>query len=96
MEEQYNIVNSLKEMTPIEIAKFILIVIAVVALGFVILNGFIKFQFYNRIMSQPCDICLEDNPELELISKIPSYENGKIISQEVQLYNLTFGLEVPS
>ena len=94
-EQTYTIYNSLKEMTPNELARFILIVVATIALGFVILNGFIKFQYYNRIMSNPCDVCLEDNPELMLNKKIPEFNEDKIISQEDLLYNLTFDLRVP-
>jgi len=100
MEEEekkcYNMLEQLNELTPYELSKFILIVVVTIALGFVILNGFIKFNYYNRVMSNPCDVCLEDNPELMLTPNIQEYIIGEPISQEYLLYNSTFDLRVPS
>jgi len=84
-------------MTPNEQAKFVLIIIAVVALGFLAVNGFVKWRYYNRLMMTPCDICLEDNPELTLTQKVPNLVgDNRIIFQEDLLYNSTFDLEVAS
>jgi len=46
-------------------AKFILIIIIIVALGLFLVNQFIKFRYYNYVLSDPCQVCKDLNPNIE-------------------------------
>jgi disulfide bond formation protein DsbB len=46
----------------IQIAKFVAIVIGVVALGMFALNSFMDYYFKNQLLLTPCELCVELNP----------------------------------
>lgn len=46
----------------IDIAKFCLIVIGVVALGLLAVNQFMDYRFKNYFLLDPCGMCAELNP----------------------------------
>lgn len=45
--------------------KDVLTILIVIALGFIIVNGFISFKYKMQLVLLPCDKCLIDNPHLE-------------------------------
>jgi len=48
-----------------DIAKLILIIIIIVAIGLFSINQFIKFRYYNYVLTDPCQVCQDLNPGLE-------------------------------
>lgn len=44
--------------------KTALYILGVVALGFLALNGFMKFLYNNQLAKAPCDLCKEKNPDV--------------------------------
>lgn len=59
--------------------KFILIIIAIVTLGFVLLNQFMLFIYRNQLALQPCDLCIKLNPEVKdcIYPSRESFPDGK-------------------
>jgi len=46
-------------------AILIAMVLVIVAAGYFALNGFLEFKYKSYWLSNPCDLCMELNPNLE-------------------------------
>lgn len=53
------------KLSSYEKAKFILIIVLVVSLGFLFLNQFLSFKYKMVFVQKPCELCKELNPHLD-------------------------------
>lgn len=52
-----------------ELAKTILYIVLVMALGMFLFNQFLEWQFKADLLMNPCKVCLKYNPNLTLTEK---------------------------
>ena len=57
----------------IQLSKFILIIIVVIAIGIFIVNQTINIMYKSKLIQQPCELCRELNPQFDQCFRISKF-----------------------
>jgi len=73
-------------------AIFVLIIVAVLALGLLAVNQFIGFRYKMVFTQTPCDLCTELNPHLEkcFLDSSVVYKTPHTFNTELKDLNLSY------
>jgi hypothetical protein len=80
------IIEELKQYSLWEWCKFLFIIIGIVALGLWAVSQYISFRYNAYLLSAPCDVCRELNPQVEECFWVKS-ENNFSITKDTLLSN---------
>lgn len=61
--------NENKPFTPAQYSKLALIIIGTIALGLLLVNQFLEYQYNIQLLGNPCNLCEKINPEFEVVPK---------------------------
>jgi len=58
-------------------SKNILIILAIMALGLLIVNQTLSYMYKSQLLQQPCDLCMNLNPQFKscMIEKLKQNDN---------------------